>query len=1169
MKPRVSWKLLLGSFVVFLFFCGGVSAQQIGLLDVPVKPGERLSDWLLRNAGADADTTALHWQVWAERAGQTRLKQAVLSELQPHPVLQTFVQAMPLTGRLQVAIADARWLQASPGNDPVLQEGHRVRLFPRPNTVRVLSQTGQPCIVSHQSGARALDYLQACWGQNIAAGVDWAWIVQSDGIVQRYGVAIWNREPQAEPGPGAWVWAPDRNAGIDKSTSDNLARFLATQEAHLEGGTAIIHLARPEQSHTFALPDGGGRLTASDWGEIGVLQTPTARMMPAGDARLQISRVWPYTRGTVMLQPMDWLEAGFRYTDTSNRLYGPEIAGTQSYKDKSLDFKIRVTEETAFWPQTALGIRDLGGTGFFSGEYLVASKRWGDWDLSLGLGWGYLSGRGQFRNPLALLGSRFDDRSPVDLGQGGIPSLSNMFKGRASLFGGVQWQAPDSPWSIKAELDGNDYQREPQSNNQVVRSRFNLGASYAFSPSLDLSIAVERGTKLMVGVTFHGGLNQLSSPKPLDPDLPRLTSPANPSARPPVAKSTGQLVEDYTGWRVESIHSDGPLLTVAAEVDGAPYLKDRIERAVAVLNRDAAPTVERIRLILMRRDLSVMEVEIDRAEWLSQRLALIPPSLRLETVTSRPVPMGAQQAVGPSSVDRSFAFDWAPSFGQVLGGPDGFVLYQFGLGASIEKKISANTWFRTDFHGRLFDNYDQFKYDAPSNLPRVRTDLRKYALTSRLTMPVFQLTHMSRIGSNQYIMLYGGMLESMYGGVGADWMYRSWHSPISFGINLNRVRQRDYAQNFAFRDYSVNTGHASISWDTRWHDVQMTLSAGQYLAGDRGFTLDVRKVFANGASMGAWVTKTNVSAEQFGEGSFDKGIYLSVPLDAILPKSSSGYSNFVWRPLTRDGGAVLARKYGLGDLARMFDSRALSWEAKQTAGRSMAQDYSKIAIEPASNLIESLGTGALTLARQSADIPSPTWLWAGGAVLASSLIDERGDRWFSERQGGGWSRLGSWGDKLPIAMALGTGLLYTGLAGSDTASTAETSLKAGAYAIGASLLTRYVVGRQRPYEGQGPRNFHGLKKSALDSGFPSNHVALAFALATPFAQKNNVPWAYGLAGLSALGRMQSRDHWLSDVVAGGLLGYAIGTLVGMQPSSPKDMRLTATKNSVAAHWPID
>ena len=49
-----------------------------------------------------------------------------------------------------------------------------------------------------------------------------------------------------------------------------------------------------------------------------------------------------------------------------------------------------------------MGLRDLGGTGLFSGEYVVGSKRFGAFDWHLGLGWGYVGARGNLRNPFRI-----------------------------------------------------------------------------------------------------------------------------------------------------------------------------------------------------------------------------------------------------------------------------------------------------------------------------------------------------------------------------------------------------------------------------------------------------------------------------------------------------------------------------------------------------------------------------------------------------------------------------------------------------------------------------------------------------------------------------------------------------------------------------------------------
>lgn len=64
---------------------------------------------------------------------------------------------------------------------------------------------------------------------------------------------------------------------------------------------------------------------------------------------------------------LDWFEATLRYTDVRTRLYSPyeQFSGDQTYKDKSMDFKFRLWQESDYLPQVSLGFRDLMGTGLF------------------------------------------------------------------------------------------------------------------------------------------------------------------------------------------------------------------------------------------------------------------------------------------------------------------------------------------------------------------------------------------------------------------------------------------------------------------------------------------------------------------------------------------------------------------------------------------------------------------------------------------------------------------------------------------------------------------------------------------------------------------------------------------------------------------------------------
>ena len=80
---------------------------------------------------------------------------------------------------------------------------------------------------------------------------------------------------------------------------------------------------------------------------------------------------------------------------------------------------------------------------------------------------------------------------------------------------------------------------------------------------------------------------------------------------------------------------------------------------------------------------------------------------------------------------------------------------------------------------------------------------------------------------------------------------------------------------------------------------------GKYLAGDKGATIDLSRRFKNGFTLGIFATKTDLSAEQFGEGSFDKGFYFSIPTESFFTDFRQGNISFGLHPLTKDGGAML------------------------------------------------------------------------------------------------------------------------------------------------------------------------------------------------------------------------------------------------------------------------
>lgn len=70
--------------------------------------------------------------------------------------------------------------------------------------------------------------------------------------------------------------------------------------------------------------------------------------------------------------------------------------------------------------------------------------------------------------------------------------------------------------------------------------------------------------------------------------------------------------------------------------------------------------------------------------------------------------------------------------------------------------------------------------------------------------------------------------------------------------------------------------------------------------------------------------------------------------------------------------------------------------------------------------------------------------------------------------------------------------------------------------------------------------------------FPSGHTTAAFAAATVIAREQGgaIGWlAYGAAATAGYARIADRHHYLSDVVAGAILGRLIGRLVTRGPST--------------------
>lgn len=847
--------------------------------------------------------------------------------------LGTLVQNLPVTGRQLLPSQDAHEMVVKPPLDPVLQAIDTVTVPARSAHVAVVSDKGF-CVTAAVPLTSLQAYLDTCFAKSawyqLGEGFDWVWLVKPSGEVQKLPVGLWNRVQQIAPEPGSWIVAPSRGGAWPTDLVEKLSAFLATQgvvPADIEKFNPGLSKPLPPKAD-IALADQvrplGVRPTRSDWGNVGLLQMPSARMSDAGTISVTASRVEPYSRYSFIYQPFDWLEAGFRYSIITNRSFGAaSFSGDRKYQDKSVDLKLRLLQETAYLPQLAFGLRDIGGTGLFSSEYLVASKRTGTLDFTLGLGFGNMASSGGVSNPFTFLSEQFRVRPQLTAGIGGEANSDTYFRGPGAIFGGVEWQTPWSDLIAKLELDGNDYSKEPLSNPQEHTSPFNYGLVYRVNDSVDFTMGVQRGTTMSFALAFKENVSRYAAPKLTDPKPVEITA----GPRPTVTdwKNTLIAIEQQTTWSVQRVQQRGSELQLVVENPEVTYPKQAVDKATAVLHENTPENVNWFSFSYKNRGLDVAEHVVDRRRWMDGKT-----ELTIEKPHAEPV-----VAVAPGKAEyREVADNTKPwykasvglGYQQTFGGANGY-LFQFTAYGRGELRLGEQTWLAGRVDHVLGGTFDKFTQENTSLLPRVRTQFRDYARASDTKLSNLQLNHVGQLADNHFYSLYGGYLEPMFGGVGGEYLYRPFNSRLALGIDLNRVRQRAFEQDFDFQRYTVNTGHVTAYVDTGFQDILASISVGQYLAGDRGATLDLSRVFKNGVKIGAYASKTNVSAEQFGEGSFDKGIYVRVPFDALFTSTVPGDASFVWTQVTRDGAAKLQRGLRLFDQTELRDPRALSFES--------------------------------------------------------------------------------------------------------------------------------------------------------------------------------------------------------------------------------------------------
>jgi len=371
------------------------------------------------------------------------------------------------------------------------------------------------------------------------------------------------------------------------------------------------------------------------------------------------------------------------------------------------------------------------------------------------------------------------------------------------------------------------------------------------------------------------------------------------------------------GLGVESLCFRGTEARVALRTRGLGRSAQAIGRAARAMTRALPASVETFQITLVERGMPTTRVTLQRSDL--EELEFAPDNAWQSYVRAGIEDAGDQPNARQSVASPRLTFAVTPYIETAFFDPNAPFLFDLGLRAGARYEPRPGLVFNASLRQPLYGNRDNTNRESDSVLQFVRSEQDDYNRGGGPKLDRLTVAHYFRPGSDLYGRVTAGYLETAFAGVSAEVLWKPATSRLALGLEVNAVHQREPGDIFGLGegafDHDVVTGHASAyyAFENGFH-AQVDL--GRYLAEDWGGTFTLAREFRNGWQVGAFFTLTDVSFEDFGEGSFDKGIFLTLPTSWAIGQPSRQERTSIIRPIQRDGGARLVVPDRLYDLVR-------------------------------------------------------------------------------------------------------------------------------------------------------------------------------------------------------------------------------------------------------------
>jgi membrane-associated phospholipid phosphatase len=903
----------------------------------------------------------------------------------------------------------------------------------------------------------------------------------------------------------------------------------------------------------------------------GLISMPDARFNPDGTLQFGLSYADPYVTLSAAATLLPWLETNLGVTQINGvqPLADPQFltGGYGPYKDKTSGLRVRLLSESAWRPAIALGVQDAIGTKLSEREYVVATKTLGEAQATLGYG-----------------------RQQID-----------------GAFGGLRY-SPDwaQNWSLVAEYDASDYKSFKFGDMTGVANR-KKGAAFGVEYRLGWMSAALTSQPGAIGIATYIAIPmdraewipKTTEPEPYTKITPRPTL-AQWEDAPEYKKQLYQALfrQSFKDVRMRYENTRLTLVLANARISEMGRAVGRAARTALLLS--PLETTE-IRITYTSGGLPVATYEFSDLGRLNRYFnGLLTRSEIVETISvtyGDPESYGKKDETdllaaladpGDASVvygnDGNFVsfksqsagldqFQIKPTLSTYLNGPNVFQ-YSLGILGTYDRELAQRLFLNSGLIWVLYQNITATEGGFNnSTLPHVRSDFPEYYGGYSVKLDHLLLNRVYQTSERTYARVSGGYIEQMYAGAEGQWLYVPRGAAWALDLSVDAVQKRDFDGGFKLQDYQTVQALAALHYRLPYQ-ATFTTRAGRFLAGDYGARFEIKRRFRIGMELGAWYTVTNaVDLGVDGTNYRDKGVFVSIPFDALLTNDTKVTTGFSLQPWTRDAGAMIRSPVDLYD--SLEKSLMIDMHKADGLGRigDVADDDnlpylgSPMWDDPFYNF------GKLTVqdwgdAPAAASQPgvAETALLGAGAIAAAGLFDASLDRAVLRHQGSRiQDSLTNVGKYLPFAALGGAGLAALSETDKRASNTGIAALEAGFTGLVVNEGLKYAVGRARPIDDKGTTDFAPFGRS--DGSFPSNHTTVMWATVTPFAKEYDAPWLYGVAALVNAGRITSREHWLSDTLASSLLGYAIGDFFWQERrSAGKGPKVLVSPSGVALKW---